>query len=178
MQEDIQEDFGWKLVHGDVFRPPRATMLLSVCVGSGCQILFMTFIALIFACLGFLSPPNRGAFMTAVLVRPRPPNITHSLFNVAYVYPCTSWSYIRAQCSTVSLLMGHSFSYMLHDLGHPQLMNFILKLTSMLFLRCCCCCRCSMCSLAVLLDTFPPGSTRVSSLAAAAYIQCTCTCTQ
>lgn len=68
-QDDIQEDFGWKLVHGDVFRPPTAIMLLSVSVSSGVQILVMSLIALIFACLGFLSPPNRGALMTAVLVR-------------------------------------------------------------------------------------------------------------
>jgi transmembrane 9 superfamily protein 2/4 len=68
MQEDIQEDFGWKLVHGDVFRPPTAIMLLSVSVSAGTQILVMTLVALIFACLGFLSPANRGALMTAVLV--------------------------------------------------------------------------------------------------------------
>ena len=30
--------------------------------------MFMTLIALVFACLGFLSPPNRGALLTAVLV--------------------------------------------------------------------------------------------------------------
>ncbi|KAL5476329.1 hypothetical protein EMCRGX_G026258 [Ephydatia muelleri] len=66
--EDIQEDFGWKLVHGDVFRPPSNILLLSVFIGNGVQILLMTFIALVFACLGFLSPPNRGALMTAVLV--------------------------------------------------------------------------------------------------------------
>ena len=28
-QEDAQEEFGWKLVHGDVFRPPAKGMLLS-----------------------------------------------------------------------------------------------------------------------------------------------------
>lgn len=79
----MQEDFGWKLVHGDVFRPPTFPMLLSVYVGTGTQFLCMIFITLsklfcffdcviqyiiVFACLGFLSPPNRGAFMTAVLV--------------------------------------------------------------------------------------------------------------
>ena len=46
MQEDIQEDFGWKLVHGDVFRPPSNILLLSVFIGNGVQILLMTFIAL------------------------------------------------------------------------------------------------------------------------------------
>lgn len=41
-QEDVQEDYGWKLVHGDVFRPPQRPMLLSVLVGSGAQIVAMT----------------------------------------------------------------------------------------------------------------------------------------
>lgn len=67
-QEEAQEEFGWKLVHGDVFRPPRRAMLLSVFLGSGVQILFMSLITLVFACLGFLSPANRGALMTCALV--------------------------------------------------------------------------------------------------------------
>jgi transmembrane 9 superfamily protein 2/4 len=45
--EDAQEEFGWKLVHGDVFRPPRKGMMLSVLIGSGTQILFMTAITLV-----------------------------------------------------------------------------------------------------------------------------------
>ena len=45
--EDAQEEFGWKLVHGDVFRPPRKGMLLSVFLGSGTQILCMTGITLV-----------------------------------------------------------------------------------------------------------------------------------
>ena len=66
--EDAQEEFGWKLVHGDVFRPPRKGMLLSVFLGSGTQILCMAGITLVFACLGFLSPANRGALMTCAMV--------------------------------------------------------------------------------------------------------------
>lgn len=66
--EDAQEEFGWKLVHGDVFRPPRKGMLLSIFLGSGVQIFFMAMITLVFACLGFLSPANRGALMTCSLV--------------------------------------------------------------------------------------------------------------
>ena len=49
-QEDAQEEFGWKLVHGDVFRPPRKGMLLSVMAGTGTQIFFMTLITLGKAC--------------------------------------------------------------------------------------------------------------------------------
>ncbi|XP_065572829.1 transmembrane 9 superfamily member 2-like [Artemia franciscana] len=66
--DDAQEEFGWKLVHGDVFRPPRKGMLLSVFVGSGVQVFLMTLITLVFACLEFLSPANRGALMTCAMV--------------------------------------------------------------------------------------------------------------
>ncbi len=34
------------MVHGDVFRPPRYGMLLSLLLGSGVQIFFMTMITL------------------------------------------------------------------------------------------------------------------------------------
>ena len=37
--KDVQEEFGWKLVHGDLFQPPRKGMLLSVFLGSGAQLL-------------------------------------------------------------------------------------------------------------------------------------------
>lgn len=41
MVEDVQEDSGWKLVHGDVFRPPKYALLLSVLLGSGSQLFMM-----------------------------------------------------------------------------------------------------------------------------------------
>lgn len=66
--EDAHEEFGWKLVHGDVFRPPQKGMLLAVLAGSGVQIFIMTLITLLFACLGFLSPANRGALMTCAMI--------------------------------------------------------------------------------------------------------------
>uniref|UniRef100_A0A3Q3N1V9 Transmembrane 9 superfamily member n=1 Tax=Mastacembelus armatus TaxID=205130 RepID=A0A3Q3N1V9_9TELE len=66
--KDAQEESGWKQVHGDVFRPPRKGMLLSVFLGQGTQIFIMTFITLFLACLGFLSPANRGALMTCAVV--------------------------------------------------------------------------------------------------------------
>ncbi|CAM4617473.1 unnamed protein product [Caretta caretta] len=64
--EDAQEEFVWKLVHGDVFRPPRKGMLLSVFLGQGTQLFIMTFIIL--SCLGFLSPANQGALMICGVV--------------------------------------------------------------------------------------------------------------
>jgi transmembrane 9 superfamily protein 2/4 len=42
IEDGIQEDSGWKLVHGDVFRCPRSPLLLSVLVGNGAQLFMMT----------------------------------------------------------------------------------------------------------------------------------------
>lgn len=65
--EEIQEESGWKLIHGDVFRPPAVSGLLSVLVGSGAQILLQTGVTLVFALLGFLSPSFRGGLLTTML---------------------------------------------------------------------------------------------------------------
>ncbi|KAG8457352.1 hypothetical protein KFE25_014081 [Diacronema lutheri] len=67
-KEDAAEESGWKLVHGDVFRPPAHFGLLAVYVGTGAQVFGMTFVTMTFALLGFLSPANRGGLMTAMLL--------------------------------------------------------------------------------------------------------------
>ena len=41
MDDGVQEDSGWKLVHGDVFRPPKYPLPLSILVGNGAQLLMM-----------------------------------------------------------------------------------------------------------------------------------------
>ena len=41
-EDGIQEDSGWKLVHGDVFRTPQHSLLLSVFLGNGAQLFVMT----------------------------------------------------------------------------------------------------------------------------------------
>jgi len=66
---DDLEEKGWKLVHADVFRPPiYSPLLLSVCCGTGAQLLCMTFWTIFFSALGFLSPARRGALLMAELI--------------------------------------------------------------------------------------------------------------
>lgn len=66
--EDLEE-FGWKLVHADVFRPPSfSPLLLAVCCGTGAQLLCMAVLTIIFSAMGFLSPANRGALIMAQLL--------------------------------------------------------------------------------------------------------------
>ncbi|GAM21130.1 hypothetical protein SAMD00019534_043050 [Acytostelium subglobosum LB1] len=62
------EETGWKMIHGDVFRPPSRPMLLSVMIGSGVQLFSMAGVTMLFAFLGFLSPANIGSLATALVV--------------------------------------------------------------------------------------------------------------
>lgn len=67
--EEAQEESGWKLVHGDVFRPPTTSpTLFSVFVGTGVQVCMMAAITMAVALLGLLSPANRGSLLTTLLL--------------------------------------------------------------------------------------------------------------
>lgn len=44
--DETIEETGWKLVHGDVFRPPKNSRLFAAFVGSGIQIFWMSFITI------------------------------------------------------------------------------------------------------------------------------------
>jgi transmembrane 9 superfamily protein 2/4 len=66
LEESIEET-GWKLVHGDVFRPPNNNRLFASIIGSGVQIFCMMGITIFFAMLGMLSPASRGALLTAAI---------------------------------------------------------------------------------------------------------------
>lgn len=68
LEDGVQEDSGWKLVHGDVFRNPSRPLLLSVLLGNGAQLFCMTGSTIVFALLGFLSPSNRGSLGTIMIL--------------------------------------------------------------------------------------------------------------
>lgn len=69
MMEDGVEETGWKLVHGDVFRPPQTRpMALSVMVGTGAQLGIAFFISMLAAVLKLLNPVKKGHTLTALVV--------------------------------------------------------------------------------------------------------------
>jgi len=68
IDDGIQEDSGWKLVHGDVFRTPGSPLILSIFLGNGAQLFVMTGFTIAFALLGFLSPSNRGSLGTIMVL--------------------------------------------------------------------------------------------------------------
>jgi transmembrane 9 superfamily protein 2/4 len=68
LDEDVQEEYGWKLVHADVNRTPPRAMMLATMIGTGTQLVAMAMVTLLFALLGLLSPSNRGSLGTVMVV--------------------------------------------------------------------------------------------------------------
>lgn len=66
--EEVEEK-GWKLVHGDIFRPPaKWPITFAVFAGIGAQLVAMAGVTIVFAAIGFLSPANRGTLVIALLL--------------------------------------------------------------------------------------------------------------
>jgi len=67
--EDGDEDTGWKLVHGDVFRAPaNFPMALSVLVGTGAQIGVSTCLAIILSVVHVTNAMNKGQMLTSLVL--------------------------------------------------------------------------------------------------------------
>ncbi|KAK1275302.1 hypothetical protein QJS04_geneDACA001888 [Acorus gramineus] len=67
LERDVSEESGWKLVHGDVFRPPRNLAILSAVVGTGAQLSMLVLLVIILAIIGMLYI-GRGAIITTFIV--------------------------------------------------------------------------------------------------------------
>jgi len=68
MAEPDEEDYGWKLIHGDVFRFPPNKIFLCAFVGIGVQFLFISFFLLILAVLGTFFPGPGGSMYSAAVI--------------------------------------------------------------------------------------------------------------
>ncbi|XP_042873598.1 transmembrane 9 superfamily member 3-like isoform X2 [Penaeus japonicus] len=66
MERDLGDEYGWKQVHGDVFRPPSHPMLFSALVGSGYQMLTVTFLVILLAIVGELYT-ERGSMVSIAI---------------------------------------------------------------------------------------------------------------
>eukprot|EP00002_Diphylleia_rotans_P005416 TRINITY_DN14542_c0_g1_i1.p1 TRINITY_DN14542_c0_g1~~TRINITY_DN14542_c0_g1_i1.p1 ORF type:complete len:594 (+),score=123.19 TRINITY_DN14542_c0_g1_i1:59-1840(+) len=67
-ESDEQDDYGWKLVHGDVFRFPPQKSLFASLVGIGAQILTVGFCILGLALVGVFYPYNHGSMYSSSLI--------------------------------------------------------------------------------------------------------------
>ena len=68
LDDEALEETGWKLVHGDAFRPPQNSDLICSCVGSGLQLVLGSVLVVAIAAIGFLAPLNTGSMVTSIAV--------------------------------------------------------------------------------------------------------------
>lgn len=68
MERDLGDEYGWKQVHGDVFRPASRPMLFSALIGSGYQITIVVFCVIVFAIVGELYTERGSLLSTAIFV--------------------------------------------------------------------------------------------------------------
>mmetsp|Transcript_25517 Transcript_25517/g.56463 ORF Transcript_25517/g.56463 Transcript_25517/m.56463 type:complete len:595 (-) Transcript_25517:255-2039(-) len=66
--ELAEEETGWKMIHGDVFRNPDYLTLFVAFIGSGAQIFCTIFILLLCVLLGVFKATRRGALLTAAIL--------------------------------------------------------------------------------------------------------------
>lgn len=53
-ERDLGDEYGWKQVHGDVFRPASHSLVFSSLIGAGHQLTTVVFSVIVFAIVGEL----------------------------------------------------------------------------------------------------------------------------
>jgi hypothetical protein len=66
--ELTEEETGWKMIHGDVFRAPTNLNVFVAMIGAGAQIFTTITILLLCVLVGVFKATKRGAILTAVIV--------------------------------------------------------------------------------------------------------------
>lgn len=66
LERDLGDEYGWKQIHTDVFRPPPSPLLLSALVGTGYQVALVSFFVIIAAIVGELYT-ERGSILSTGL---------------------------------------------------------------------------------------------------------------
>jgi len=63
--ELAEEETGWKMIHGDVFRAPPLLNIFCALIGAGAQLFFTVLILLLSVLVGAFKATRRGALLTA-----------------------------------------------------------------------------------------------------------------
>lgn len=68
IERDLGDEYGWKQVHGDVFRPATSPLLFSALIGSGAQLAFVVFLVVVFTIMGELYTERGSLLSTSIFV--------------------------------------------------------------------------------------------------------------
>jgi len=61
-------EYGWKQIHGDIFRTPAHSLVFSAVIGTGHQLLTVTVVVILFTIAGELYTERGSLLSTAIFV--------------------------------------------------------------------------------------------------------------
>lgn len=108
LERDVAEETGWKLVHGDVFRPPKNLTMLSALVGTGAQLVLLTLSIIFLAIVGALYF-SRGAILTAFIVCYALTSVVSGYVGGSFYARNSGKQWIQAMMLTASFFPGTCF---------------------------------------------------------------------
>ncbi|KAL3901604.1 MAG: hypothetical protein SGCHY_000468 [Lobulomycetales sp.] len=105
MDRDLGDEWGWKQVHGDVFRPPLRLGLMAALVGSGVQMVFISAVLILSAVAGEFYM-ERATMLTAGIVLYACTSLISGYFSGSYYARYGGKSWVRAMVLTSGLWPG------------------------------------------------------------------------
>lgn len=105
LERDLAEETGWKLVHGDVFRPPAHRLLLSACVGTGAQLTLLALLTMLATIAGTLFE-ERGSILTVLLVSYALTSVAGGYVSGGLYASMDGRNWMRAMMLTAALFPG------------------------------------------------------------------------
>mmetsp|Transcript_40855 Transcript_40855/g.49586 ORF Transcript_40855/g.49586 Transcript_40855/m.49586 type:complete len:601 (-) Transcript_40855:774-2576(-) len=108
LERDVSEESGWKLVHGDVFRPVTRLTILASLIGTGAQLALLVLFVILIAIIGMLYI-GRGAIVTAFIVCYALTSFVSGYVAGGYHSRNDGGNWIRCMVMTASLFPGMCF---------------------------------------------------------------------
>ncbi|XP_065889624.1 transmembrane 9 superfamily member 3-like isoform X2 [Dysidea avara] len=68
LKRDLGDEYGWKQVHGDVFRAPAHPIVFSSIIGTGCQLIFVAMVCILLAIIGDYYQQRGTLLSTAIFL--------------------------------------------------------------------------------------------------------------
>lgn len=108
LERDIGEETGWKLVHGDVFRPPAYLEVLSALLGTGVQLALLVLTVILITIAGELFV-ERGTIVTVFIVAYALTSFVGGYFSGSYYSKHGGPSWIAVMLLTAGLFPSTVF---------------------------------------------------------------------
>lgn len=105
LDRDLGEDYGWKQVHGDVFRPPPNQSLLAALLGTGYQLVILASLVILYTIMGDLYV-ERASILTVTIFLYALTSVASGYYSGSFYAQYGGKNWIRTMVMTAGLWPG------------------------------------------------------------------------